>query len=108
MTENNISDPKSDTYGLDDKSNEGELIDGRIKDNFVNKNVVNLSKRNLSGAEILFLSKDLNFVPICKNIDKAKDIYLMIKKILITINLSQILHLISVISILQLSYILVV
>lgn len=108
MTENNISDPKSDTNGLDDKSNEGELIDGRIKDNFVNKNVVNLSKINLSGTEILFLSKDLNFVLICKNIDQAKDIYLMMKKILITINLSQILHLIPVISILQLSYILVV
>ena len=36
------------------------------------KNVVNLSKWNLTDADISVLSKRLNFVPTCNNIDKAK------------------------------------
>ena len=31
-----------------------------------------MSKRNLNDAEISLLSKGLNFVPTCNNIDKAK------------------------------------
>ena len=40
--------------------------------NFVSKNVINLSKKNLNNAEISLLSKGLNFVPTCSNIGKAK------------------------------------
>ena len=61
------------------KNNEGEinasgtqaiLLENRLKGNFVKKNVVNLSKRNLNNADIFLLSKRLNFVPTCNNIDK--------------------------------------
>ena len=40
--------------------------------NFVSKNVVNLSRQNLTGSEISSLSKGLNFVPTSNTIDKAK------------------------------------
>ena len=52
--------------------NQAVLLENRLKGNFVSKNVVNLSKRNLNDAEISLLSKGLNFVPTCNNIDKAK------------------------------------
>ena len=52
--------------------NQAVLLENRLKGNFVSKNVVNLSKRNLNDAEISLLSKGLNFVPACSNIDKAK------------------------------------
>ena len=52
--------------------NQALLLENRLKGNFVSKNVVNLSKRNLNDAEISLLSKGLNFVPTCSNIDKAK------------------------------------
>ena len=52
--------------------NQAILLENRLKGNFVDKNVVNLSKRNLNDAEISLLSKGLNFVPTCNNIDKAK------------------------------------
>ena len=52
--------------------NQAILLENRLKGNFVGKNVVNLSKRNLNDAEISLLSKGLNFVPTCNNIDKAK------------------------------------
>ena len=52
--------------------NQAILVENRLKGNFVSKNVVNLSKRNLNDAEISLLSKGLNFVPTCNNIDKAK------------------------------------
>ena len=52
--------------------NKALLLENRLKGNFVSKNVVNLSKRNLNDAEISLLSKGLNFVPTCNNIDKAK------------------------------------
>ena len=53
-------------------ANQALLLEIRLKGNFVNKNVVNLSKRNLNDAEISLLSKGLNFVLTCNNIDKAK------------------------------------
>ena len=52
--------------------NQAILLENRLKGNFVSKNVLNLSKRNLHDAEISLLSKGLNFVPTCNNIDKAK------------------------------------
>ena len=52
--------------------NQALLLENRLKGNFASKNVVNLSKRNLNDAEIFLLSKGLNFIPTCNNIDKAK------------------------------------
>ena len=52
--------------------NQASLLENRLKGTFVSKNVVNLSKRNFNDAEISLLSKGLNFVPTCNNIDKAK------------------------------------
>ena len=52
--------------------NQAILLENSLKGNFVSKNVANLSKRNLNDAEISLLSKGLNFVPTCNNIDKAK------------------------------------
>ena len=48
--------------------NQAILSENRLKGNFVGKNVVNLSKRNLNDAEISLLSKGLNFVRTCNNI----------------------------------------
>ena len=52
--------------------NQALLLEDRLKGNFVSKNVANLSKRNLNDAEISLLSTELNFVPTCNNIYKAK------------------------------------
>ena len=52
--------------------NQAILLENRLKGNFVSKNVVNLSKRNLNDAEISLLSKELNFVLTWNNIDKVK------------------------------------
>ena len=48
------------------------MLDNRLQGNFVGKNVVNLSRRNLTDSEISLLSKGLNFVPTSNTIDKAK------------------------------------
>ena len=48
------------------------MLNDRLQGNFVGKNVVNLSRRNLTGSEISLLSKGLNFVPTSNTIDKAK------------------------------------
>ena len=47
-------------------------LENRLQGNSVSKNVVNLSKRNFTDAEISLLSKGLNFVPTCNNIGKGK------------------------------------
>ena len=52
--------------------NQAILFENRLKGNFVTKNVVSFSKRNFNDPEISLLSKGLNFVPTCNNIDKAK------------------------------------
>ena len=52
--------------------NQAVPLENRLKGNFVSKNVINLSKKNLNNAEISLLSKGLNFVPTCSNIGKAK------------------------------------
>ena len=44
----------------------------RLEGKFVSKNVINLSKRNLSASEISLLSKGLKFVPTANKIDCAK------------------------------------
>ena len=44
----------------------------RLEGKFVSKNVMNLSRRNLSSAEISLLSKGLKFVPTANKIDQAK------------------------------------
>ena len=52
--------------------NQAVLLQNRLKGNFVTKNVVSLSKRNLNDAEISLFLKGPNFVPTYSNIDKAK------------------------------------
>ena len=44
----------------------------RLEGKFVSKNVINLSRRNLSSAEISLLSKGLKFVPTANKIDHRK------------------------------------
>ena len=45
---------KSKVHGhLNEEGNEETILNGRLKGEFVNKNVVNLSKRKLSKSEIL-------------------------------------------------------
>ena len=46
----------------------GVMLEGK----FVSKNVINLSRRNLSASEISLLSKGLKFVPTANKIDRAK------------------------------------
>ena len=57
---------------LNVKDNAAKMLNNRLQGNFVSKNVVNLSRRNLTGSEISLLSKGLNFVPTSNTIDKAK------------------------------------
>ena len=47
------------------------MLDNRLQGNFVNKNVVNLSRENLTDFEIILLSKKLNFVLASNAINKA-------------------------------------
>ena len=47
------------------------MYNGRLKGKFVSKNVINLSKWNLTENEISFLPKDLNFMPTCNKLDVA-------------------------------------
>ena len=51
--------------------NQAALLENRLQSKFVTKYVVNLSKPNLSDAEISLLSKGRNFAPTWNNIDKA-------------------------------------
>ena len=48
------------------------LNNNRLQVNFASKNIVNLSRQNLTDSEISLLSKGLNFVPTSNTIDKAK------------------------------------
>ena len=43
-----------------------------LEGKFISKNVINLSRRNLSAFEISFLSKGLKFVPTTNEINRAK------------------------------------
>ena len=53
-------------------SNCAIVRDSRLEGKFVSQNVINLSRRNLSAAEISLLSKGLKFVPTANRIDRAK------------------------------------
>ena len=76
--ENDISVETRDvnTSSVDNRLNVNDhaakMLNNRLQGNFVSKNVVNLSRRNLTGSEISLLSKGLNFVPTSNTIDKAK------------------------------------
>ena len=53
-------------------SNTASLNKKRLEEKFVRKNVITLSKRNLSQSQISLLSKGLKFVPSANKIDRAK------------------------------------
>ena len=54
------------------KDNAQKMLNNRSQGNFVSKNVMNLSKRNLTDFEICLLSKEHNFVPTSTTIDKSQ------------------------------------
>ena len=71
-----IRDVNASSLGdkLNIKDNAAKMLDNRLQGNFVSKNVVNLTRRNLTDSEISFLSKGLTFVPtsnfqLCKSTD---------------------------------------
>ena len=47
---------------LNVKDNAAKMLDNRLQDTFVSKNVVNLSRRSLADSEISLLSKGRNFI----------------------------------------------
>ena len=53
------------------ENNIAEVIDGRLKGKFVSPNVINLSTRILSKAEITLLSKGLKFIPTPTSVNKT-------------------------------------
>ena len=53
------------------EKNIAEVIDGWLKGKFLSPNVINLSTRILSKAEISFLSKGLKFIRIPPSVNKA-------------------------------------
>ena len=57
---------------LSESENVAMFRANRLQGKFVSKNVINLSRRNLSPAEISLLSKGLKFVPIPNKIYQAK------------------------------------
>jgi hypothetical protein len=57
---------------LDCNEAEQSRVRSDVNQVFVSENVVNLSTRNLSHAEVKVLSKGLNFCPTAKEIDKHK------------------------------------
>ena len=71
----------STTTDLYNREKDGNVFKGnniasqigvRLEGKFVSKNVINLSRRNLSASEISLLSKGLKFVPTANKIDRAK------------------------------------
>ena len=58
--------------GQETDDNRAKLNDNRLEGNFVSKNTISLSQRELTKSEISLVSKRLKFVPIPKRIDKAK------------------------------------
>ena len=65
----NISDSsEKDNIG---ENNIAEVLDGQLKGKFVRPNIINLSTRILSKAEISFLSKGLKFIPTPTSVNKA-------------------------------------
>ena len=66
-----ISEPGKQLDNHQD-SNTAFLNKKRLEGKLVNKDVINLSRRNLSQSEISLLSKGLEFVPSANKIDRAK------------------------------------
>ena len=54
------------------ENNIASQIGVRLEGKFVSKNVINLSRRNLSASEISLLSKGLKFIPTANKTDRAK------------------------------------
>ena len=67
----NLSEPGKQLDNHRD-SNTDSLKKTRLEGKFVSKNVINLSRINLSRSEISLLSKGLKFVPSANKIDRAK------------------------------------
>ena len=57
---------------LNVKDNAAKMLENRLQGTFVSKNVVNLSRRNITGSEISLLPKGHNFVPTSITTDKTK------------------------------------
>ena len=76
--ENEIINSAGNTPDIEEKHDNGNINNKatykgvRLEDKFVSSNVINLSRRNLSVAEISLLSKGLKFVPTANKIDRAK------------------------------------
>ena len=74
--DSSVEIPNVNTSSIDSKlnvkDNAAKMLDNRLQGNFVGKNVVNFSRRNLTGSEMSLLSKALNFVPTSNTIDNAK------------------------------------
>ena len=72
--DSSVETPDANTSSLDNslnvKENVAKMLNNRLQGNFLSKNVVNLSRRNLTGSEIS-LSKGLNLVATSNTIDKA-------------------------------------
>ena len=66
-----LSEPSKQLENHQD-SNTDSLNKTRLEGKFVSKNVINLSRINLSRSEISLLSKGLKFVPSANKIDRAK------------------------------------
>ena len=76
--ENEIISGVGNTSDTEEKHDNGSINNivrykgERLEGKFVSSNVINLSRRNLSEAEISLLSKGLTFVPTANKIDRAK------------------------------------
>ena len=76
--ENEIINSAGKTPDIEEKHDNGNINNiatykgERLECKFVSSNVINLSRRNLSEAEISLLSKGLKFVPTGNKIDRAK------------------------------------
>ena len=76
--ENEIINSAGNTPDIEEKHDNGNINHvvtykgERLEGKFVSSNVINLSRRNLSEAEISLLSKGLKFVPTANKIDRAK------------------------------------
>ena len=56
----------------DNINNEATYKGERLEGKFVSSNIINLSRRNLSEAEISLLSKGQKFLPTVNKIDRTK------------------------------------
>ena len=72
MDKQNVTSSDHSENHLSEEGYDLFTLNGRIKGTFVSKNVVNLSKRKLTQAEISLLSKRLKFVPTSNHINQVK------------------------------------